>query len=81
MLSVGNAEGDGNESWDSSRGQAQHIDLSNQVPNTSGLDNSVANRSKARHNFLGAPSAQEYYANRPSHGNMSHSGSAVQLTV
>ena len=41
MLSVG-VENDGNDSWDSSRGTAQHVDLSHQAPNnTSGIDSSM----------------------------------------
>ena len=82
MLSIGNAENDGNDSWDSSRGAAQVVDLSNQVPaNTSGLEASVKARSK-RPNYLNATPGQEYgTASRLSHGNMSHSGSAAQLTV
>ena len=42
MLSVGNNANDGNDSWDSSRGQAQHVDLSAQVPvDNGGLDGSI----------------------------------------
>ena len=70
---------DGNESWDSSRGQAMHVDLSNQAPRGSGLDSSVKNARSKNPSYLKAPSAQEYQL--ASGQNMSHSGSAVQLTV
>ena len=51
---------DGNESWDSSRGQAMHVDLSNQAPRGSGLDSSVKNARSKNPSYLKAPSAQEY---------------------